>query len=155
MEPILETIHGYKRASEGDLDALIVDVTIVFGGEPERVPFVYRIGDKGAIADKILEDLEKNSPVIADPDPVIHVELPLNPLTPRQLRLILSRNGYLSQVEPVLDAIPDQQAREEALIEWAYATQYEAGNPLIEQLRAALDIPMESMETMWREAQTL
>nr|WP_321456143.1 hypothetical protein [uncultured Cohaesibacter sp.] len=79
----------------------------------------------------------------------------LQPLTPRQLRLTLSRHGYLSQVKPALEAIEDVQAREEALIEWGFATQYDPENPLIDQLRVTLGISKGQMDAMWRTGETL
>ena len=80
---------------------------------------------------------------------------PMAPLSARQLRLVLSRHGYLSQVEPALNAISDVSLREEALIEWEYATEYQAENPLISTMRVALGISEADMETMWREAMAL
>ncbi|WP_319413862.1 hypothetical protein [uncultured Cohaesibacter sp.] len=147
------TIHGYKNTPAKEDTAIIADITVDLGEGEERVKFVYREGMGGDIASALAKDLQENDPPIYEADPI--PEPALLPLTPRQLRLILSRYGYLSQVQPTLEALEDPQVREEALIEWEYATQYEPDNPLIEQLRLALSISEDEMDTMWRTAETL
>ncbi|SNY92896.1 hypothetical protein SAMN04515647_3161 [Cohaesibacter sp. ES.047] len=74
-------------------------------------------------------------------------------LTPRQLRLALSRAGYLDLVEPALEAIEDPTERQEALIEWQYASLYQPDNPLVESIRLALGLSESETETLWRSAQ--
>nr|WP_321525797.1 hypothetical protein [uncultured Cohaesibacter sp.] len=61
-------IHGYKRVSSSDPEALCVDVTIAFDGVPERCPFIFRDGDTGLIAEAIQIDLATNNPVIEPAD---------------------------------------------------------------------------------------
>ncbi|SNY91467.1 hypothetical protein SAMN04515647_1688 [Cohaesibacter sp. ES.047] len=80
---------------------------------------------------------------------------PLGPLSARQIRLVLNRHGYLAQVEPAIAAIPDETERNEALIEWTYASSFEPDHPLIASMRLALGISEADMETMWREAMAL
>ncbi|WP_319530801.1 hypothetical protein [uncultured Cohaesibacter sp.] len=119
--------------------------------------FVARFDTEQEALDAYIEKFHGGSlayTIVAD-DYVLVRDGPLVPLTARQLRLILSRYGYLSQVEPALNAIADVSQREEALIEWEYATEYQAENPLISTMRVALDISEADMEAMWREAMTL
>ncbi|SFP11959.1 hypothetical protein SAMN04488056_1232 [Cohaesibacter marisflavi] len=148
-------IHGLKYASDGK--AIIADTTQDFGAGQIRCDFVYRDGSQqtSPVYDAVRDFIASGVMEIDPPTPSEIIEEELFPLTPRQLRLVLSRNDYLVLVEPALEAIEDQQAREEALIEWGYATQYDPGNPLIEQLRLALGISEGEMGAMWRTAQAL
>src|SRR5690625_661784 len=60
------------------------------------------------------------------------------PITARQLRLTLLRAGHPpATVEAATQAISDNQEREEALIEWEYASHYERLHPLILSLAPA------------------
>ena len=155
MPKLIET-HGFQFAGP-DNTAVLVDATIEYeNGLTEREEYVYRQGDVAEIAIAISQILAEENIEIAPAAPAAEEEAPpLFPLTPRQLRLALSRNDYLALVKPALEAIEDQRAREEALIEWGYAARYDPGNPLIEQLRLALGITEGEMDTMWRTAQTL
>lgn len=77
---------------------------------------------------------------------------PLQNITARQLRLALSKHGFLSRIEPALQAIPNDQAREEALIEWEYATEYHPNHALIDVIKASLGLTSEQFRTMWLAA---
>ena len=74
-------------------------------------------------------------------------------LTARQLRLGLVGGGFsLSQVETAIAAIPDEQQRAVAEIEWEYASQFERDHPLIEQVGVALGLTVEQIDAMWQAA---
>nr|WP_319513367.1 hypothetical protein [uncultured Cohaesibacter sp.] len=151
MAAILKEVHGYKYIAGSN--QISCDVTLEIDGVDERTDFIYTEGDNTPVYYAIKAHIAANNPSIAEADPVQDVSL--SPLTPRQLRLILSRAGYLAQVEPALEAIEDTQAREEAIIEWTYATQYEPDNPLIESIRAALSITENEMRDLWKQAEAL
>ena len=81
--------------------------------------------------------------------------LPVAPITRRQLRLWLVRNGVTTlQVETVIAAIQPDQAREEAWIEWQDASSYERANPLVVQVGQALGLTDAQMDDAFREAAT-
>ena len=74
----------------------------------------------------------------------------LSPLTRRRLRLGLLSIGIRSaDIEAVIAAIPDAEAREWAMIEWQDASEYERDHPLIADAMAALDLPAEQVDTLW------
>jgi hypothetical protein len=80
---------------------------------------------------------------------------PIVPITRRQLRLWLVRNGVTTlQVETVIAAIQPEQAREEAWIEWQDASSYERTNPLVVQVGQALGLTDAQMDAAFREAAT-
>lgn len=75
------------------------------------------------------------------------------PLTARQLRLGLIGGGFsLSAVEATIDAIPDEQQKAVAEIEWQYAVQFERMHPLIKQVGASLGLTPEQIDAMWEQA---
>ncbi len=74
----------------------------------------------------------------------------LPPLTRRRLRLGLLSIGIRSpDIEAVIAAIPDAEAREWAMVEWKDASEYERDHPLIADAMAALDLPAEQVDTLW------
>lgn len=78
---------------------------------------------------------------------------PLPPLTARQLRLGLVGGGFaLAQVEMAIAAIPDEQQRAVAEIEWEYASQFERMHPLIEQVGGTFGLTPEQIDAMWAAA---
>lgn len=77
----------------------------------------------------------------------------MRPLTARQLRLGLVGGGFsLSQVETAIAAIPDEQQRAVAEVEWEYATQFERMHPLIGQVGGAFGLTPEQIDAMWTAA---
>lgn len=75
------------------------------------------------------------------------------PITARQLRLTLLRAGHPpATVEAAIQAIPDAQEREEALIEWEYASHYVRLHPLILSLAPALELTPEQVDALWGQA---
>jgi len=91
--------------------------------------------------------VEVDAPALTPPSPPT--------LTRRQLRLGLLQAGITTaQVEAAIEAIPDPMAREVARIEWADATSYERGHPLVDQIGTALGLTPEQIDAMWTEAAT-
>lgn len=75
------------------------------------------------------------------------------PLTARQLRLTLTRNGIsMAQVDAAIAAMPDGQEKEEAGIEWEYATTFERLSPTLLAIAGALDLTPEQVDTLWEQA---
>lgn len=85
-------------------------------------------------------------------------ELPAVPasVTARQIRLWLVRHGVsLAQVDAAIDAIPDEQQREECRVEWDYAPYVERSHPMLLPLAQALGLTPEQVDEAFREAATL
>jgi|GEM_PF-1705121 len=79
----------------------------------------------------------------------------LPPITARQLRLTLIRAGIsLATVEAAIEAIPDEAARDEARVEWEYASHYERLHPLMAQVASALELTDEAVDALWDQALT-
>lgn len=75
------------------------------------------------------------------------------PVTARQLRLTLVRNGKsLASVDAAIDALPDGQLKDEARVEWEYGTTFDRLSPALLTVAAALAISPEEIDTMWVEA---
>ena len=73
-------------------------------------------------------------------------------LSARQLRLWLVRNGVkLAEVEAAIDGLPEDK-RDEARIEWEYATEYERDNPLIDTIGALLNLTEEKIDAGFKVA---
>ena len=74
-------------------------------------------------------------------------------VTARQLRLTLVRNGYsLSAVNAAIEALPEGQQKDEAQIEWEYATTFERLSPTLLTISAALGLSAEEIDAMWQQA---
>lgn len=86
------------------------------------------------------------------PDPqAIRAALP--PITRRQLRLTLVRNGIaLDDVAGLIEALPEGLAKEEARIEWDDAQQFERMHPTLLIIAGNLGLTPEQVDAMWRQA---
>lgn len=77
-------------------------------------------------------------------------------VTARQLRLWLVRHQIaLAQVDAAIDAIPDQQQRDEVRVEWAYAPHIERAHPMLVPLALSLGLTSEQVDEAFREAATI
>lgn len=71
------------------------------------------------------------------------------PLSARQLRLGLVRNGVsLGKVQATIDALPSPQ-RDEAQIYWEFSTEIHWGHPMTQSLMALAGISDEAAAAMW------
>ncbi|UNZ50609.1 hypothetical protein [Agrobacterium tumefaciens] len=94
------------------------------------------------IADAGFEPVEPTAP------------LPL-PITKRQLRLTLVRNGIaLSTVEAAIASMPEGLPKEEAKIEWDDASTFNRNHPTLLLIAGALGLTEAQVDTMWAEAVT-
>lgn len=74
----------------------------------------------------------------------------LPPLSRRRLRLgLLSIGIRAPDIEAVIAAIPDAEAREWAMIEWQDASEYERNHPLIADVAETLHLPAEQVDALW------
>lgn len=91
-------------------------------------------------------------PVPPSPAPI---ETPpaLSPITSRQLRLTLVRNEvHPNDVTAAIEALPEGTNRDEALIEWEYATHFEREHPSIALIGAHFGWDAERIDALWLEA---
>lgn len=80
---------------------------------------------------------------------------PAQPITRRQLRLTLVRNGIsLAGVEAAIAAMPDGLEKEEAQIEWADASTFNREHPTLLLIAAALGLTDTQIDAIWAEAVT-
>jgi hypothetical protein len=77
----------------------------------------------------------------------------LSPVTRRQLRLTLIREGIaLSSVEALIEAMPDGLEKEEAKIEWADAQTFNRNHPTLLLIAQALSLSPAKVDEMWTKA---
>lgn len=70
------------------------------------------------------------------------------PITKRQLRLTLVRNGIsLSDLDSAILSMGD-----EVIIEWQDASEYRRLHPLLNQVAEHLNLTQEQVDNMWQEA---
>lgn len=80
-------------------------------------------------------------------------EPPAQPITRRQLRLTLVRNGIsLAGVEAAIAAMPAGLEKEEAQIEWADASTFSRRHPTLLLIASALGLMEAQIDRMWAEA---
>ena len=84
--------------------------------------------------------------------PVIAV---LEPISPRQLRLILLSLGVTeSSVDATINSLPSP-TKEQAMIAWKYSTMFERNQPMVEALAMALGLSMEQLDVIWSTGITI
>ena len=77
-------------------------------------------------------------------------------LSARQVRLWMVRNGVsLSAVDAAIDAIPDEQQRQEVRVEWHHAPYVERSHPMLVPLASALGLTEEQVDQAFTEAATI
>lgn len=78
---------------------------------------------------------------------------PVPPITKRQLRLTLVRNGIsLSAVEAAIAGMPEGLEKAEAEIEWSDASEFERSHPTLLLIASALGLTEAQVDAMWLEA---
>ncbi|WP_457660170.1 MULTISPECIES: hypothetical protein [Sinorhizobium] len=98
---------------------------------------------------------EANAGTVAPYTPPTQEEVRANMpiLTARQFRIGLVRGGFtLAQVTSAIEAMPEGASKEEAKIEWEYATTFDRMHPLIASVGAALGLSDEQIDAMWTGA---
>lgn len=103
--------------------------------------------DAGDIAEGLL--YQSGVLVAAPPEPAV-----FPPITRRQLRLTLVRNGIsLAAVDAAIAALPEGLEKEEAQIEWADASEFERTHPTLMLIASSLSLTELQVDTMWRQAE--
>ena len=80
--------------------------------------------------------------------------VPWETISPRQARLALLQAGLLSQVDTAINSL-ESPAKEQAQIEWEYATSIERGSEWINQLGGALGLDDAGIDDLFKTASTL
>lgn len=75
-------------------------------------------------------------------------------LTARQARLALMSISKLSLVETAINSLSSPQ-KEQALIEWEYATEILRGHPFVQNLASALNLSETEIDTLFIEGAKL
>lgn len=121
------------------------------GGIVTRWP----VDDAGEQTDAAMLDVVSPYGLRISATPIDPSKPPTPPVTKRQLRLALVRNGIaLSAVEDAIAAMPEGLTKEEAQIEWADASTFNRTHPTLLLIAGALGITEEQVDAMWAEAIT-
>jgi hypothetical protein len=139
-------------------DVFILDITMTdANGEQFESEYASRPDDMYGLGPVIRQWLVDNEgkyviePFV--PETIEQVRENMRPLSPRQLRLALVREGHsLLSVTAALDSLPAGQAKEEAEIEWEYATEYKRLAPALLTIAQAIGLSPEEVDTMWEKA---
>lgn len=76
-------------------------------------------------------------------------------LTPRQMRLALIGHGItLTDVEAVINGLPEP-TKTYAKVNWEYATSFDRGNELLNQMAHALNLSPSDLDEIFINGQTL
>lgn len=89
--------------------------------------------------------------------PYLAPEVPevFEPITRRQLRLTLVRNGIsLAAVDAAIASMPDGIEKQEAQIEWADASTFNRDHPTLLLIASGLGLTEAQIDAMWAEAVT-
>lgn len=87
-------------------------------------------------------------------DTTVQLPKPIRPISPRQLGLILSKRGWLSQVELMLESLTGE-AKETALIEYNKTSEVYRNSPLVEQIGSGLGLSSSEIDSLFVEASKL
>ena len=72
----------------------------------------------------------------------------------RQARLALLAAGKLSQVDAIIDSLPEPH-KSAARIEWDYSSEVQRDRPFVQQIGAALGYTDEQLDQLFIEASKL
>lgn len=139
-------VHGYTAT--GSISATI-------DGETWDIPDDMSSRFRQLIAEwEFNEDDERVNTI----PPYVAPELPevFAPITKRQLRLTLVRNGIsLATVDAAIASMPDGIEKQEAQIEWDDASTFNRNHPTLLLIASALGLTEAQVDDMWRYAVTV
>ncbi|WP_082520575.1 hypothetical protein [Rhizobium sp. Root482] len=156
--PILHEVT--KVSATQDVDVYIVNVDLTdMNGERYVCDYCSRPDDSFGLNPIIRAWLTDNPDFPIDPyvppaEPTAEeLRAMMPPISPRQLRLALVRNGHsLASVDAAISALPDGQEKEESQIAWEYGTSFERLSPTLQAVAGALQMAPESVDVMWSQA---
>lgn len=157
---VFEVVEVHKITDTEREGAYVLDVTISVDGQTMRSEkFLSAPDDPHGVNPAIRKWMNQN------PEAQVHPYVPPLPPTPeeiraampklsaRQFRIGLVRGGFtIAQVSGAIEAMPDGPAKEEARIEWEYATEFTRTHPLIASVAAALGLDDDEIDALWNAA---
>ncbi|MEV4609777.1 hypothetical protein MRBLMR1_004876 [Neorhizobium sp. LMR1-1-1.1] len=149
-----------KSAAYGEGDEVFFELLVVGEAGLETVSNVYRPNDPYAgvvgafLANWIAEHASEIGPYVPPPPLTDEQRRAAMPnVSARQLRLTLVRNGFsLSSVDAAISGLPEGTQKDEALIEWEYAHEFQRVSPTLNSIASALSISQEQIDGMWSQA---
>ena len=154
--PVLHQVHSIKDTKAENTYLLDVEISDM-NGERYRCNYVSSPDDTYGLSPIIRQWLIDNEgsyevlPYVPPTDEERRASMPS--ISARQLRLTLVRNGKsLASVNSAIDALPDGQQKEEAEIEWEYATTFDRLSPTLLTIANALSLTPSEVDTLWDEA---
>ncbi|MGQ3209548.1 hypothetical protein [Shinella sp.] len=153
---VLHEVFSVGNTPEPDVYVLDIDITDL-NNERYRCIYNSRPDDTFGLNPTIrqwLTDNEGEYEVLPYVPPTAEqIRAGLQPITRRQLRLTLVRNGFsLDSIVGIIAGLPNGQAKDEAQIEWDDATTFDRLNPTLLTIASALELSPETVDTMWNEA---
>lgn len=131
------------------LDLLSTSMPIV-----KRIALIQATRDAGQNLLQRLAELEAENAALKEAGAVLPDPQPQT-VTKRQLKLWLLNAGLLDAVEAMLNAIPDETQRREALINWNDASVFERQHPLTLQLAGMLNLDAAAIDQAFAAAALL
>jgi len=156
----IHTIYNVSETEEPGSYILDLELTDI-NGERYRCNYCSRADDNFGLAPAVRNALDAwiatSKPIAPYVPPTIEqVRAGMEPLSPRQLRLALVRSGVsLLSVTAALDALPEGPAKEEAEIEWEYATQFDRLAPALLTIADAIGLTPNEVDALWEQALTI
>jgi len=154
--PILHEVFAVYATKEPDVLRLSIDLTDAYG-ERFEADFYFRYGDSSGLSPVIAQWLTDNegsyvvAPYVPPTPEQIRASLPA--VSARQLRLTLVRNSIsLAMVNAAIDALEAGPEKEEAEIEWEYATEFARLSPTLLTIGGALGLSPERVDELWEQA---
>lgn len=140
------------RYATPDNQSIVLEV--LFSDSTSHEPLVARATDAPTAAyfASAIEGEYGEIEAYAEP-PAPPVSVPAS-VTQRQARLMLHRQGVLSGVETVIDAMAEPM-RTEARIEWEYASAILRDSPLVAAMGAALELDEAGLDALFIAAAEL
>lgn len=159
LDPVLHQVFSVRATETPEVYILDVDLTDVYG-ERYRCDYVSAPDDPYGLAPTIRQWLsdhrgEYEVQPYTEPVPPTDEErrASMPNVSARQLRLTLVRNGFpLSSIDQAIATLPAGQQKDEALIEWEYAHEFQRVSPTLNTIAAALGINQTNIDAMWAQA---
>lgn len=152
--PILHEVFSVRATKEDGVYTLDVELTDM-NGERYRCDYFSGPDDNFGLNPFIRSWLAENEYEIQPyvPPTAEAMRASMQPITRRQLRLTLVRNGYsLDTIAATIAALPAGPHKDEAQIEWEDSTTLDRLNPTLLTIASALELSPETVDLMWTEA---
>lgn len=152
----LNAVHSVAATAEADVYILSVNITDAYG-ETYDCTYASRPDDSfglnPAIRSWLVENLSSITVVPYVPPTAQQIRAGMSPITRRQLRLALVRNGIsIASVDAAIAGMPNGQEKDEATIEWQDATTFDRMHPTLLFVGGALGLSPDAIDAMWAQA---